>query len=263
MDLKIDGRKALVCAASKGLGRAIAMELALEGAEVFMCARGEDELMKAADAVRTNARAAVHAQACDVTSKDSRRALLDAVSKKLGHVDILIHNVGGPKPTTAEATSQAEWQAGFEQLFPAVAEFNGAFLPGMKERKWGRIIAVTSTSVLEPIAGLAVSNAIRSAVTAMLKTLADEVAAYNITVNCVAPGLIATDRTADLMKARMKQSGQTEEEYLKEYLKPIPAGRLGDPGEFGAVVAFLSSDRASYITGSTICVDGGKRRSTT
>ncbi|HEY9714858.1 MAG TPA: SDR family oxidoreductase, partial [Chroococcales cyanobacterium] len=127
---------------------------------------------------------------------------------------------------------------------------------------WGRIVAVTSLSVVEPVANLAISNAMRAAVTAMMKTLSDEVAASGVTVNCVAPGLIETDRLTDLMKARIAKSGQSEQEYKKDYLKPVPTGRLGRPDEFGAVVAFLCSEQASYITGSTIAVDGGKRRST-
>jgi 3-oxoacyl-[acyl-carrier protein] reductase len=132
----------------------------------------------------------------------------------------------------------------------------------MRERQWGRIIAVTSLSVLEPIAGLAISNAMRSAVTAMLKTLSDEVAQDNITINCLAPGLIHTDRTEALFQARVEKSGQTRDDYMRAYLQSIPAQRLGDPADFGAVAAFLCSQPASYITGSTIAVDGGKRRST-
>src|SRR5690606_10250700 len=138
---------------------------------------------------------------------------------------------------------------------------NASFLPGMIEQNWGRIVAVTSLSVMEPIPNLSISNAVRSAVTAMLKTLADEVARYDITVNCVAPGAIKTDRLDELMEARLKKTGQSKEEYLKSYLGAIPAGRLGTPEEFAGVAVFLCSERASYITGSTISIDGGKRRS--
>jgi 3-oxoacyl-[acyl-carrier protein] reductase len=132
----------------------------------------------------------------------------------------------------------------------------------MKEKRFGRILCVTSLSVQEPIENLAISNAVRAGVTGMLKTLADELAAYEITVNCVAPGAIATDRLNDLMSARIAKSGLSEEEYMANYLQAIPMGRLGSPEEFAAVVTFLASSRASYITGSTISVDGGKRRST-
>jgi len=261
MDLGIAGKKALVCAASKGLGRASAMTLAAEGVEVMLCARSQDTLEQVADEIRKGGGKA-HAHACDLADAGSRESLVQATKKALGQVDIIVHNVGGPKATTVEGTSPEDWEQGFKQLFPAIVHLNSAFVPAMKERKWGRIVAITSISVLEPIAGLAISNAMRAAVTAMLKTLADEVALSNITINCVAPGLIATDRAESLMQTRIEKSGLPREDYMKDYLKTIPVGRLGDPGEFGGVVAFLCSQQASYITGSTITVDGGKRRST-
>jgi 3-oxoacyl-[acyl-carrier protein] reductase len=173
-----------------------------------------------------------------------------------------VHNTGGPKPTRAEETTDDQWSSGFHQLFESVIHLNQAFIPGMKERLWGRIVNVTSLSVLEPIPNLAVSNAMRSAATAMLKTLSDELAAFNICINCMAPGVIHTDRTEERLQAQIKQSGGTREQYLEDYVKSIPAGRLGTAEEFAAMVAFLCSQRASYITGSTICVDGGKRRAT-
>jgi 3-oxoacyl-[acyl-carrier protein] reductase len=262
MDLGIKGKRALVCAASKGLGKAIALALAAEGVELMLTARSVEGVQAAAQEAQNSGSPKANFQECDLTDGASRQRLIEATLKQLGHVDILVHNTGGPKPSAAESTSLDDWQHGYEQLFPAIAQLNQTFLPGMKEKKWGRILAVTSLSVLEPIANLAISNAMRSAVTAMLKTLADEVAAYNITVNCLAPGLINTDRTDALMQARIEKSGQSREAYMKEYLQPVPAGRLGDPAEFGAVGAFLCSQQASYITGSTIAVDGGKRRST-
>ncbi len=261
MDLGIAGKKALVCAASKGLGRASAMTLAKEGAEVMLCARSHEALNQVVEEIRQDGGKA-HAHACDLADGASRQSLIEAANKTLGQVDILVHNVGGPKATSVEATSLEDWAQGFKQLFPGIVDLNSAFLPGMKERKWGRIVAITSISVLEPIAGLAISNAIRAAVTAMLKTLSDEVALSNITINCVAPGMIATDRAESLMQTRIEKSGLSRDDYMKDYLKAIPVGRFGDPAEFGAVVAFLCSQQASYITGSTIAVDGGKRRST-
>jgi 3-oxoacyl-[acyl-carrier protein] reductase len=261
MDLAIAGKKALVCAASKGLGRASALTLAKEGVEVMLCARSQEALTQVVDDIRKGGGKA-HAHACDLADGASRKSLIEATNKALGQVDILVHNVGGPKATSVETTSLEDWDQGFRQLFPGIVELNSAFVPAMKERTWGRIVAITSISVLEPIAGLAISNAIRAAVTAMLKTLSDEVALSNITVNCVAPGLIATDRAESLMQTRIEKSGLSRDQYMKDYLKTIPVGRLGDPAEFGAVVAFLCSQQASYITGSTIAVDGGKRRST-
>ena len=264
MDLGIAGKNALVCGASKGMGLAIATTLAAEGANVFLCARDERSLAESTEAVKKGALngSRVESKSCDVSDKKSIEALVEAVKAKFGHVDILVHNSGGPQTTQAQSTTAEQWRSGYDLLFMSVVALNQAFVPGMKERKWGRIVCVTSTSVLEPIAGLAISNATRSAVTAMMKTLADEVAAYNITVNCVAPGSIATGRIEELVESRAAGSGKSKEAYMEEYVGAIPAKRLGSPEEFAAVVAFLASDKASYVTGSTICVDGGKRRST-
>ncbi len=263
MDLGIKGKRALICGASKGIGRAIASELACEGVNLFLCSRSQDVLKETADGITSQCKdAEIYFQACDLSSTDARRELVESVKKRFGNIDILVHNTGGPKTSRAEDTKLDEWDSGFKQLFLSVADINNAFLPGMKERSWGRIICVTSLSIMEPIPNLSVSNAVRSAVTAMLKTLSDEVAPHNITVNCIAPGSIETDRMQDLMEQRTKTSGQSKEEYQKQYVSAIPAGRMGTPEEFAAVAAFLSSTRASYVTGSTICVDGGKRRST-
>ncbi len=263
MDFGINEKRALICGASKGIGRAIAKELCGEGVKVFLCARSKQALSETANAIKKECPSAeVYFQECDLSSADDRRKLIDSVKKQMGSIDILVHNTGGPKTSRAEDTKLDDWDTGFKQLFLSVADINNAFLPEMKERKWGRIICVTSLSIMEPIASLSVSNAVRSAVTAMLKTLSDEVAPFNITVNCVAPGSIETDRMQDLMEQRTKASGQSKEEYQKQYVSAIPAGRMGTPEEFAAVAAFLCSTRASYVTGSTICVDGGKRRST-
>ena len=261
MDLKIKGKRGLVCAASKGLGRASALALADEGVELIICARSQNELESVGKEIESRTKSKPTLVISDLSVAADRDKLI-ATALEAGGVDILVHNTGGPKPTSVESTSQQEWQQGFEQLFPAVAHLNEAFLPHMKKQQWGRIVCVTSLSVLEPISNLAISNAMRSAVTSMLKTLADEVAKYNICVNCVAPGAIWTGRIENLIRIRSQQSGQNEDEYMIDYVKPIPAGRLGTPEEFAAAVAFLCSQQASYITGSTLCVDGGKRRST-
>lgn len=261
MDLGIRGKKALVTGASKGIGRAVVHALSAEGIEIVAASRDQANLEAlAAGLWRKNA--PLHIFSSDLSKGESRKELIEYVGKTVGEIDILVHNVGGPKPSDTASTTHDDWQAGFEQLFQSVAELNTAFVPKMKEKGFGRILCVTSLSVMEPIAGLAISNSLRSAVTAMLKSLADELAPVGITVNCVAPGAIATDRLTDLMAARMAKSGQSEEEYKRDYLKAIPMGRLGTPEEFAAVVTFLSSIQAGYVTGSTICIDGGKRRST-
>jgi 3-oxoacyl-[acyl-carrier protein] reductase len=259
MDLGLSGKKALVTGGSKGIGGAITRALLAEGVEVMASARGQESLSALTGEA---AGQKLHHFCCDLTSLESRKALIDKTIGDLKHVDILVHNVGGPKTSDVTSTSLADWQDGFERLFQSVVHLNEVFLPGMKERGFGRIVCVTSLSVIEPISGLAVSNALRSAVTSMLKTLADETAKFGVTINCVAPGAIATERLTDLMKARMAKSGQSEAEYMRDYLSAIPAGRLGEPAEFASVVAYLCSKQAAYVTGSTICVDGGKRRST-
>jgi 3-oxoacyl-[acyl-carrier protein] reductase len=262
MDLGIKGKRALIGGSSKGMGKAIALMLAAEGADVFLVSRNDSELSTAAKDVAEKAKGKVDYSAGDLSSKAGRENLIKTVKEDFGDIDILVHNVGGPQPSLAVDTSLESWQQGFEQLFASVVHLNQAFIPAMKQKRWGRILTVTSLSVMEPIANLAVSNGMRTAVTAMLKTLADELAPFNITVNCVAPGAIATGRMEDLLSVRAERSKKTIEEYTKEYLQNIPAGRMGSVEEFAAVTCFLASELASYVTGSTVCVDGGKRRAT-
>lgn len=258
MDLGLTARKAIVCGGSKGLGLSIARKLSEEGCEVILLSRDKSSLAKACDSIGGKSSFV----SCDLTDQSSINCAVAEIKERFGGPDILIHNVGGPSPSLACETSIEQWTSGFDRLFVTVAHLNNAFLPWMRERGWGRIVTVTSLSVLEPIPFLAVSNVMRSASTALTKTLSDEVAKFNITVNCVAPGMISTDRTDELLTARVSKSGQSREDYMSDLLKGIPAGRLGEPDEFGSVVCFLCSNQASYITGSTICVDGGKRRST-
>jgi 3-oxoacyl-[acyl-carrier protein] reductase len=262
MDLGLKGKRALVCGGSKGLGYSAAEALAKENADVYILGRDETALNEAVVQLKKLGSGQVHCLSCDLVKEEGREAIIKSIETGWGGIDVLVHNVGGPKPTLVLDTDIADWKEGFERLFLSVVQLNHAFIPGMKARNWGRVVTVTSLSVVEPIQMLAVSNALRSASTAMSKTLSDEVARFGITVNCVAPGIISTDRTRELAKARIGKSGQSMEDYEAEQAKIIPAGRVGRPDEYGAVVCFLCSDQASYVTGSTIYVDGGKRRST-
>lgn len=257
MDLGIRGKTALVAASSKGLGRAIAEELAAEGANLVMCARGEEALRQTADSIRKTSKVTVVEVAADV----SEQAGIDRVAKtaldKFGSVDILVTNSGGPPSGPFESFSPDAWASATRLLLNSAVGLTRAVLPGMKERKWGRILNVTSIAVKQPIDGLMLSNSLRAAVTGFARTLANEVARFNITVNNIMPGYTRTDRMVELARATSERTGVPVSETLAKFERDVPMGRLAEPREFAALAAFLASDRASYITGSSIAVDGG------
>lgn len=260
MDLGIKGKRALVCASSKGLGKAVALALAKEGAELFLCARTASDLKAAAEEIQASSPLPVRTYACDMSNAESRHELIAQLKAVWEGVDILIHNAGGPPPSTVQGTTTEAWQNGFDTNFLSIVHLNQTLLPYMKANQWGRIITVTSLSPMEPIPNMAVSNSIRAAVVAMMKTLSNEVAADNITVNCVAPGTIYTDRIESLVRSNVEKFGGTRDQVLVDYANAVPAGRLGTPEEYAAMVAFLCSAHASYITGNTVTVDGGRRK---
>jgi 3-oxoacyl-[acyl-carrier protein] reductase len=262
MDFGIRGKRALVCGASKGLGKATAFALAEEGVSLFLCSRSEETLSATAAEIQAQTQIPVTWMPCDLADQIQREQMIQRIQETYGGLDILIHNTGGPKPSRVEDTSIEAWTTGFENLFLSIVHLNQAFLPAMKQQEWGRIIAITSISVVEPVPNLAVSNAMRAAVTGMLKTLSDEVASHNVCINCVAPGVIHTDRTEERIQHQIQQKGGTRQAYLDEYLRSIPAGRLGKPEECASLIAFLCSQQAAYINGSTFLTDGGKRRAT-
>lgn len=262
MDLGIQGKKAIVCASSKGLGKNVAECLAAEGVELLLCSRSEDSIRPVAEELAKSASSAVHWVACDLSSEEGRNQLISKAKEALGTVDIILHNTGGPPPTSVEDTTLDAWRDGWEANFISIAHLNQAFLPAMKSQGWGRIVVITSLSPMQPIPDLAISNGVRAGVTAMLKTLSAEVAKDGVTVNCVAPGIIHTDRTETRIQAYIKKNGGERADILAKYASDIPTGRLGRPDEFGPAVAFLCSEQASYITGTSLCVDGGKRKST-
>ncbi len=249
MDLGIEGRTALVMAASKGIGRGIADVLAREGARVAISSRSEEELRKAAAEIDGE----VEAFPADTGDLDRLGELPGEVSDALGQIEILVLNTGGPPYGAALDNSIEEWEAAFRSLVLAPRVLAEAVLPGMRERGWGRIANVSSTSIREPIPALTLSNANRLAALGLLKTLADEVADEGITVNTVATGMFATERLAD-----PKGSLEGAEELARQR---VPAKRLGRPEEYGDLVAFLCSERAAYLTGAVIPLDGGLLRS--
>jgi 3-oxoacyl-[acyl-carrier protein] reductase len=245
MDLGIDGRVALVMGASKGLGRGVAGALAREGARVAIASRSRESL----DATAAELGGDVTAFVADAGDLDRLAALPAEVEAALGPIDILVTNTGGPPRGLALDNSIAEWEEAYRSLVLGVRVLAGAVVPGMRERGWGRIVNVGSNSTVEPISSLTLSNATRLAAVGFLKTLSREVAADGITVNTIATGKFAT--------ARLAENEGSMEKAERVGRETVPAGRLGLPEEFGDLVAFLASDRAAYINGTTIPIDGG------
>lgn len=260
MDFGLAGKVALVAASSKGLGLAVAQELAMEGAHLIMCARGVEALEKAAAEVESCGSGEVLALPTDLLNSAEISSLVDATVSRFGHVDVLVNNAGGPPYGTFEDHPPEAWQAAVRLNLESALNLTREVLPEMKERGWGRIINITSVAVKEPVDGLILSNSVRAAVTGFARTLANEVASFGITVNNVLPGFTRTDRLLQLAEAQSKQRGISTEDVENGWNSVIPARRLGKPREFAAVVAFLASERASYVTGVSIAVDGGRTR---
>ena len=262
MDLGLQAKAAIVMAASKGLGRACATALAAEGAWVTIGARHAQVLEQTAQEIQQATSSRVLAVPTDVTRAEDVEAIVAATVREFGRIDILVNNAGGPPAGTFESFGDAQWQAAFELNLLSTVRLVRLVLPHMRKTGSGRIITIVSTSVKQPIDGLLLSNAIRSGVVGLAKTLSVELAPDNITVNNVCPGRILTDRLRQLYHINERvQQGVSEEAVLKEMAQGIPMGRVGQPGELGAFVAFLASQQAAYITGTTIQVDGGLVRS--
>lgn len=256
MDLGLKGRTALVAASTGGLGRAVATALAAEGANVAITGRRRE----LAEKIAADLPNATGIQA-DLTTEEGRDHALERTEAEFGPVDVLVLNGPGPKPGAAATLDGADMEAAFDQLLKPAHALVSKVLPGMRERRWGRILALGSSGVVAPLPNLAVSNTGRAALAGYLKTLAAEVALDQVTVNLLLPGRIATDRVAELDAAAAKRRGVTVEEIQRESRKTIPARRYGDPDEFGAAAAFLCSGPASYITGVALRCDGGMIRS--
>jgi 3-oxoacyl-[acyl-carrier protein] reductase len=260
VDLGLRGKVALVAASSKGLGRAVAEELAAEGAHLVMCARGKATLEQTAESIRRQARVQVVDVAADVSDPKDAARVVKAAFDEFGQVDILVTNSGGPPSGSFESLTPEMWDTATRLLLKSAVELTRAVLPGMKERRWGRILNVTSIAAKQPIDGLMLSNSLRAAVIGFARTLANEVAPFNVTVNNLLPGYTRTDRVQELARAAGGKAGGSTD-IVAKWEKEIPMGRLGEPREFAALAAFLASERASYITGSSIAVDGGWIRS--
>ena len=255
MDLGINGKRALVLGGSKGLGRGIAEALAAEGVTVALTGRDQQAAATAAQ-IGDSARGL----ALDLANPDGIDPFLDRLAADFGQIDILVLNGGGPPPSLAAEIDPAFWRAQFDTMVLAGMRITNRLLPSMRQNGWGRIMAVASTSIREPIPGLTASNALRSAVAGWLKTLAGEVAAEGVTVNMLLPGRLATDRTLSFDRMDAESEGLDIETVAARSQADIPLGRYGTPAEFGAAAAFLASRQASYITGVALPIDGGISR---
>ena len=253
MDLGIRGRNALVCGASKGLGRACAFSLAREGAKVTIVARGAEALEKAAREIGDATRAQVSAVAADITTPEGRSRALAAA----GDIDILLTNAAGPPPGDFREWGREQWMKALEANMLTPIELIKATIDGMIARKFGRIVNITSGAVKAPIPQLGLSNGARTGLTGFAAGLARQVAMHNVTINNLLPGAFATDRLQATMAAAAKSSGKSVEEIREERLRSTPAGRLGEPPEFGDACAYLCSAQAGYITGQNLLIDGG------
>jgi 3-oxoacyl-[acyl-carrier protein] reductase len=257
MDLGLKNRVALVAASSQGLGLATAEAFAAEGCRVAMCARNEQTLQAAAEKIRNQYRVDVLAETLDVGSPSAVSRFVASVVSKFGSIDICVTNAGGPPAKGFLAATLEDWQRAIELNFLSTVYFAREVIPHMQRKQWGRIITITSITTKQPVADLVLSNAVRAAVVGLVKSLANEFGKDGILVNNVGPGFTATDRLKELARVRSAASGKNEQEIFDAWAADAPLKRLGEPRELAETVVWLASERASYVTGQTVLVDGG------
>lgn len=257
MNLGLKDRVALVAASSQGIGRATAEAFAAEGCRLALCARNQQILQTAAERIRKQHNVDVLAEAFDVTDAADVAAFVAAVAQRFGSIDICVTNAGGPPAKGFLAATLEEWQRALELNFLSSVYFVREVIPHMQRKRWGRIITLTSITTKQPVADLVLSNAVRAAVVGLVKSLANEFGKDGILVNNVGPGFTATDRLKELATARSSASGKSEQEIFDAWAADAPLKRLGEPREVAETIVWLASERASYITGQTILVDGG------
>jgi 3-oxoacyl-[acyl-carrier protein] reductase len=257
MDLGLKNRVALVAASSQGIGFATAEAFAAEGCRVAMCSRNQQTLDAAAGKIRVQHNAEILAQAFDVTDAAAVSRFVSAIAEKWGGVDICVTNAGGPPAKGFLSASLDDWQNALAGNFLSTVYFAREVIPHMQRKRWGRIVTITSITTKQPVADLVLSNAVRAAVVGLVKSLANEFGKDGILVNNVGPGFTATDRLKQLAKTRASASGKTEEELFAGMAADAAVKRLGEPREVAETIVWLASERASYVTGQTVLVDGG------
>jgi 3-oxoacyl-[acyl-carrier protein] reductase len=257
MDLGIENRVALVAASSQGLGKAIALQLSREGAKVAICARGKERLLKTRDEIASQTGGQVQALVADVTDRNQVSELVNNVVDELGTIEVLVCNAGGPPSGMVDEFSLDDYQKALELNLLSTVNLCYEVIPGMKKQKWGRIINMVSISAKQPIDTLILSNTARAGVLGFSKSLSNQLAPYGVTVNSVCPGYIKTERVENLAEAFQEKDKGTIKDFYSNIESAIPLGRLGRPEEIAQAVAFLASERASYITGVALQVDGG------
>lgn len=253
MDLNLKGKKALVTGASLGLGKAVAIALAEEGVQLYLNSRSLENLQNAAEQIKQQTGIEPVLIDADLVAQEG----LDKIATSISDIDILISNAGGPPPGKFVDHDDKTWHNANQLVLESARKLTSIVISGMIKRKFGRLIYITSIGVLQPIDDLILSNTYRAAVTGMCKTISNTYAQYGITANCVCPGYTATDRLKSLAKKRSEETGITPEEVLKGFASQVPVGRIGEPKELAALITFLASEKASYITGTSIPVDGG------
>ncbi len=260
MDFGLNGKTAIIGGSSKGLGKACAMSLSREGANVVICARNKDELDRTADEIRSKFKNKVLAMTTDLSSFEGIKNLVDETIREFGRIDILVNNTGGPKPGGFFDLDEQDWETAFQKLLMYVVRICKLVIPYMKEQNWGRIINLTSFTVKEPSDRLVLSNVFRVGIISLAKTLSRELGIYNITVNNVCPGSFETERMTQILAERSKNLRKSIEEVKNELIETIPIRRMQKPEELADLVTFLASENASAITGTSIQVDGGMVR---
>ena len=257
MDLGLKGRVAAVAAASRGLGRATALALAREGCAVAVCGRDPKKIRASADSIERETGGRVLAVTADVGQRADCERFIGETVGAFGRLDILVTNTGGPPAGGFESTDPADWERAYANLLSNVLHLVRAATPHMKKERWGRILNIASLSVKQPIDNLVLSNTFRPAIAGLSKSLSKELGPHGILVNTICPGYTRTDRLEELAESRVKSAGITKDQYYETLGKSVPLGRIGEAEEFAAVAAFLCSERASYISGVALAVDGG------